>query len=387
MLHIVAEYKHVGSIITENNNLAPEILKRAARALDAWYQLADRVFGSPHVPTSVKSSLAYSLIFTRLLYAAETWTTLTPASLRVLDTVQARVARRILGTWYTKHDSVDHTTDRADHTTNEEDRRSLGWPSIECELRRKRLAYAARICRYAPDTLRALLQARCAGRPLPWVLTLYDDFEALRIVHAPKLDELPHPSVCMQTWYKFIESYPAAWNEFIRRYIFFTSSALTARGVPIFEHQLIVCTAASTMTAPIPGWYKCQLCPANACRIFPSERALRAHHVAGHNMRCQTRCYIEADGICPVCKLCFHTRIRAIAHAQRRTSTCSREILRCVRLNANRIALLDLEDAATRKATRKSGHPTPLARIPGPAKGPKRKVVSVDLTTNKRVRR
>ena len=163
MLHIVAEYKHVGSIITENNNLAPEILKRAARALDAWYQLADRVFGSPHVPTSVKSSLAYSLIFTRLLYAAETWTTLTPASLRVLDTVQARVARRILGTWYTKHDSEDHTSDRADHTTNEEDRRSLGWPSIECELRRKRLAYAARICRYAPDTLRALLQARCAG--------------------------------------------------------------------------------------------------------------------------------------------------------------------------------------------------------------------------------
>ena len=58
-----------------------------------------------------------------------------------------------------------------------------------------------------------------------------------------------------------------------------------------------------------------------------------------------------------------------------------------MRLNADRVALLDLDDAATRKAERKSGHPTPLARIPRPAKGPKRKVVSVDLTTNKRVRR
>ena len=227
-----------------------------------------------------------------------------------------------------KHDTEASTTDQSDHTTNEEDRRSLGWPSIECELRRKRLAYSAIFCRYAPDTLRALLQVRCAGKPLLWVQTLTEDFEALRIFHTPKLDELPHPTACMQTWYKFIETYPAAWKELIRRYVFFTSSALTTRGVPIFEHQLTVNPAASNTTAYIPGWFKCQLCPAGACRIFPSERALRAHHVAGHNMRCPTRCYIEADGICPACGLCFHTRIRAIAHAQRRTSACSREILR-----------------------------------------------------------
>ena len=145
--------------------------------------------------------------------------------------------------------------------------------------------------------------------------------------------------------------------------------------------------AASNTTASIPGWFKCQLCPTGACRIFPSERALRAHHVAGHNRRCPTRCYIEADGICPACGLCFHTRIRAIAHAQRRTSACSREILQCLLLDADRVALLDQEDAATRKTTRKCGHPTPLARIPGPAKGPKRKIVPYDPTINKRVRR
>ena len=130
-------------------------------------------------------ALAYSLIFTRLLYAAETWTPLTPAMLRVLDAVQARVARRILGTWYVRHDSEASTTDQSDHTTNEADCRSLGWPSIECELRRKRLAYAARVCRSAPDTLRALMQVRCAGKPLLWVRTLIEDFVALRIFHAP----------------------------------------------------------------------------------------------------------------------------------------------------------------------------------------------------------
>ena len=289
LLHIVTEYKHVGSIITENNNLAPEILKRAARALDAWCQLAARVFGSPHVPTPVKSSLAYSLIFTRLLYAAETWTPLTPASLRVIDAVQARVARRILGTWYVKHDTEASTTDQSDHTTNEDDRRSVGWPSIECELRRKRLVYAARLCRFAPDTLRALLQVRCAGKPLLWVQTLTEDFEALRIFHTPKLDELPHPTTCMQTLYKFIATYPEAWKELTRRYVFFTSSALTTRGVPIFEHQLTDTTATFNTTASQPGWFKCHLCPADACRIFPSERALRAHLVAGHSKRCPTR--------------------------------------------------------------------------------------------------
>ena len=65
-----------------------------------------------------------------------------------------------------------------------------------------------------------------------------EDFEALRAFHAPKLDELPHPAVSTQPWHNFIAAHPMAWKALIRQYIFYTSSALTARGVLIFEHQL-----------------------------------------------------------------------------------------------------------------------------------------------------
>ena len=391
-LHIVNEYAHVGSIVSVTNNLAPEIHKRANNALDAFFQIAARVFGSPHIPISVKSSLAYSLIFTRLLYAAETWTPPSPAMLRVLDAVQSRVTRRILGTWYdaklgdrrvveqgsegasrfalpvveraTSHEDKDAVS--RGNTTNEDDRRTLGWPSIECELRRKRLAYAARLCRAAPDTLRALLQYRHEGRPLLWVNTLYDDFAALRAFHAPKLDELPLPSDCMQSWCTFIISFPAAWKAYVRSYIFYTSSALTSRRVPIFEHQLLACPSSAAPSALQPGWFRCQLCISTACRVFPSERALRAHHVAGHGVRCRTRAFIDSDGRCPVCGLNFHTRIRAIAHAQRKSSACSHKIQLCKPLPDDRIRILDADDAASRRAARKSGHATPLATLPGP---------------------
>ena len=134
------------------------------------------------------------------------------------------------------------------------------------------------------------------------------------------------------------------------------------------------------------GWFKCHLCDDNARRVFTSDRALRAHLVAGHGVRCRARLYI-GDGLCPVCGLQFHTRIRAIAHASRRTSKCYHDIIHCAPLDDERVAQLDEIDAATPKKARKGGHPTPLAILPGPSKGPKRKLAELDPTSVKRVRR
>ena len=305
----------------------------------------------------------------------------------------ARVAKPVptlvkLGDCLAAGQDGDDTAGRC-NTTNEDDRRTPGWPSIECELRRRRLAYAARLCRAAPDTLRVLMQHRSDGRPLPWVCTLYDDFSALRAFHAPKLDELPLPPESMLLWSTFIISWPAAWKAYVKSYVFFTSSALTTRRVPIFEHQLLVGPSSTAPQGLQPGWFRCELCISTACRVFPSERALRAHHVSGHGARCQTRAFIDSDGRCPVCGLNFHTRIRAIAHAQRKSSACSLRIQLCKLLPEDTIRILDADDALVRRVARKNGHATPLATLPGPGKGPKKRTIlpSLDHEACKRGRR
>ena len=195
------------------------------------------------------------------------------------------------------------------------------------------------------------------GKSLLWVRTLFDDMVALRTFHSTKLDELPLPLDSMQAWCTFITAFPAAWKEYIRSYIFFTSSALTTRRIPIFDHQFVAATSNVSPCALQPGWFRCQLCDSGACRIFPSERALRAHQVAGHGVRCTIRAYIDADGKCPACGLHFHIRIRAIAHAQRRSSACFSKIHSCKPLSDDRINLLDAADAASRKARESLGIP------------------------------
>ena len=167
------------------------------------------------------------------------------------------------------------------------------------------------------------------------------------------------------------------------------SSTLTTRRVPIYEHQLLVGPSSTASHGLQPGWFRCQLCISTACRVFPSERALRAHLVSGHGTRCQTRAFIDSDGRCPVCGLNFHTRIRAIAHAQRKSSACSLRIQLCKPLPDERIRLLDAEDALARRVARKSGHATPLATLPGPGKGPKKRIIppSSDYGACKRGRR
>ena len=226
------------------------------------------------------------------------------------------------------------------------------------------------------QVINALMQFRHEGKSFLWVRTLFDDMVALRTFHSPKLDELPLPLDSMQAWCTFITAFPAAWKEYIRSYIFFTSSALITRRIQIFDHQLVAATSSVTPCTLQPGWFRCQLCDSGACRIFHSERALRAHQVAGHGVRCKIRAYIDADGKCPACGLHFHIRIRAIAHARRRSSACFSNIHSCKPLSDDRISLLDAADAASRKAARKSGHPTPLAILPGPSKGPKKRIAA-----------
>ena len=364
-LHIVQHYKHVGSIVTANSNMAPDAQLRARSALAAWYKLAANVFGSEHLSIATKTSLAHSLIFSRLFYACETWPEVQPPVLRILEAVQTRVARRILDSWNTAKPDVS-TGVVPLHTTNVELRRRLRWPSVECELRRRRLKHLLRLCRYAPRSLLAMLQAKVRGRRLPWITTVLRDIAEMRRFYGQKLLELAEPCADPMLWMRFILCNPGAWGQYIDGYIFHESTAPVARHEPIFMQPQGMGQTTEQ------GWLVCERCPEHARRIFPTARSLRAHVVAMHHHRAIAREYVGASGICPVCKLCFHTRLRAVAHIQRAGSRCATLLHECTQLHPDEVAALDEADRSAVRAAVRAGHARPLATRPGPFKGPKK---------------
>ena len=354
-LQVVQQYKHVGSVVTASGTLAPEAQARAKSALAAWYKLAANVFGSSHLSVETKSCLAQSLVFSRLYFGCETWPEVKPAVLRILEAVQTRAARRILESWNTSGTSASPPHH---NTTNIELRKRLKWPSVQCELRRRRLQYLSRLCRHAPRSLLALIQSRPGGHRLPWVNTIIEDLCQLRLFHENKLLELSEPA----DWYNFILQHPCAWKQLVDQYIVYDSIAPVARHEPVFLCQ----------TLPEQKWFACTQCPEDACRVFPTMHSLRSHIVAKHKYRAAARLHVRGDGVCPICKLCFHTRVRAIAHVQRSGSRCALLLHESPQLHPDEVEALDKADKLSVRAAVKAGHARPLALMPGPPKGPKK---------------
>ena len=211
-----------------------------------------------------------------------------------------------------------------------------------------------------------MLQAKVRGRRLPWITTVLRDIAEMRRFYGQKLLELAEPCADQMLWMRFILCNPGAWGQYIDGYIFHESTAPVARHEPIFMQPQGMGQTTEQ------GWLVCERCPEHARRIFPTARSLRAHVVAMHHHRAIAREYVGASGICPVCKLCFHTRLRAVAHIQRAGSRCATLLHECTQLHPDEVAALDEADRSAVRAAVRAGHARPLAAMPGPFKGPKK---------------
>ena len=92
---------------------------------------------------------------------------------------------------------------------------------------------------------------------------------------------------------------------------------------------------------------------------FSTSRALESHMRAKHKTLCEFRCYVNADGKCPVCATVFNSRIRCIAHlSDRRRTKCSDIISegQIRKLADATVARLDLLDRESRRLAQRAGH-------------------------------
>ena len=118
--------------------------------------------------------------------------------------------------------------------------------------------------------------------------------------------------------------------------------------------------------------FRCDLCV--DC-TFASERALKAHKRAKHQVRTEIRFFADEDGQCQCCRTAFSSRLRLVAHLSdaRRPSCREWMFVHGSKLDETRVAELDELDKAARNTARAGGLTQPLSR--GPAYSARGKIL------------
>eukprot|EP00973_Karenia_brevis_P024777 3416074-Karenia_brevis.AAC.1 len=103
--------------------------------------------------------------------------------------------------------------------TDAQVREMLGVPSLECHMRKERLAYLGLLCRHRPKELKALLAVTVRGRRLPWIKLVVEDLQILHVFHGWHLRDMPDPAVYPDPWIDIMNGYPAEWRQLVSKYV------------------------------------------------------------------------------------------------------------------------------------------------------------------------
>ena len=115
-LEVIHQFMYLGSTITDNLSLDPEIDKRIGRAATTLACLTSRVWTNPKLTVKMKMAVYNACILSTLLYGSETWTMYTHQEKR-LNTFYLRSLQCILGiSWQDKVTNTDILSRAGLHT-------------------------------------------------------------------------------------------------------------------------------------------------------------------------------------------------------------------------------------------------------------------------------
>ena len=142
----VYKFKYLGSLLTKDGNLKPEIDRRRALAAAAMKSLHRPLWKRTCVSRHTKMRIYQSSVLPILLYGSETWALNRTLTARI-NGFDSRSLRRIERIHWT------------DHVSNEELRRRTGQPPASSTIARRRTRWFGHILRMADDhpTKQALL--------------------------------------------------------------------------------------------------------------------------------------------------------------------------------------------------------------------------------------
>ena len=133
VLNAVERFQYLGSTISSNLSLEPEISSRIAKVSAVMSKLHKRVWSNNNLTANTKMQVYKACVLSTLLYSSESWTY--AAQERRLNTFHLRCLRRILGIKW------------QDRIPNTDVLEQAGLPTIFTLLSQRRLRWLGHVCR------------------------------------------------------------------------------------------------------------------------------------------------------------------------------------------------------------------------------------------------
>ena len=384
IVHTVTSYRHVGGVVESDGRMRTEIVARISSASAALAKLR-RPLANRCLPVPVRMRLVASLVWSRLLFGAASWTLVDAWCWKKLHAFYMQVLRQVAGrTWKFKVGGGVYPTDA-------EVLGMLDAPSIQCLVQQARLKALPSILGCSLPALGVLLGAlspRDRSR-VPWTERLRQDLADLFAVAPEKLAELGCPIAQAPRWRDMIVKCPLEWKE-ICDFLFYqgTSTHADRPSRPPVRPSV---SSVSPSVRPSDGGanLRCDLCPAAG---FKTAKALGQHKRVMHAARCVMNSYVESNQ-CPACGHKFADRLRVIAHlsetrqrSKNPKQSCRDKVLEggFAQLPPDRVKELDESAKLQRRAARKAGHTRPV--VPLHLHAPKRPLSELVSLPKRRLR-
>jgi exonuclease III len=152
----VDQFKYLGSVITQNNDIKTEISTRLQSANKCFYGLS-KIFRSRAISKNLKVRMYLTLLRPIVLYGAETWSLRKTEELR-LAVFERKVLRKIYGAHF------DAQTNEWRRLHNDELQSLFQRPNIIKEIKKRRLVWAGHAWRKHESLIKKVIEENPVGR-------------------------------------------------------------------------------------------------------------------------------------------------------------------------------------------------------------------------------
>ena len=297
-LRIVSHYVHMGGSLNPRNDLMPEIHRRVATSSSVAKPLSSRVLSLPQLKSGVRMMLASSLVFSRLLFNACTWSQLSAKCFRTLNNLYMRVIRTVAGKRNYKDSPIRWSDMQVLVDTSA--------PHLSVLLRWHRLRYLVRVFKYAPIALKHILSV-LASSPTSWTGHVVKDLQSIWQSLESLYITMPDPATNVEKWFTAIGGDPQHWLGVFRKAFHFQTAHMQVGP----QDVSVPVVPSSVLGIEVQSEFVCVVCD----KIFPSKVQLASHNVKLHDYVNPLRLHIFTTQ-CLHCRFDYHSKFRLFNHLE-----------------------------------------------------------------------
>ena len=302
------KYGHLGALQTVAMTNHSEVAARIAKANTAFKTVKRKIPANEAIPMPRRCHMAQSLIFSRLVFGVEVWSSLHPKQEAKMNSFMYRVYRAI---------AKKITRNQEIHFSNLEVEAAVICVRVKAMIRLQRLRYFRKLGSEAPEVLIQLLDRDDREAEASWLDLIREDLEWMVHVHGQELHGARTEDI--PSWWSFAKAYGKGWDKLV--------ASLTAKEA--LQQHLQAKQKWATgkeQIAEVPHdeeHFDHRTCPSCGAR-FVGQMALSNHLWQKHKVHPIARPYVSGTS-CGSCMRQFHTLQRIRQHLQY-SETCLRHL-------------------------------------------------------------